>query len=187
MSQRFVYFSRNPLFYVANPSDEEIEHLRQQAELGDREAFEALYELELLCKYCMGVYCTGECIADRCPMCGEVDCDQIHEPPCPVCNVEGCTDCENTCPDCGSLYCMGECQFPRPYQVGSAFGGPVAIMVHQDAEICGCYGGGWHITDYDSIHRCPMHRPTRHHPECANEAAALDAGEEPPSVEECCG
>jgi hypothetical protein len=46
---------------------------------------------------------------------------------------------------------------PRPVQVGTAFGGPVVIEVHEKEEFCGCRGSGWHNTDYDSWHKCPHH------------------------------
>lgn len=46
---------------------------------------------------------------------------------------------------------------PCPVVVGRAFGGEVAIWVHEKAEHCGCRGGGWHSTDYDSWHKCPHH------------------------------
>lgn len=46
---------------------------------------------------------------------------------------------------------------PSPRVVGRAFGGEIAIWVHEKAEHCGCRGRGWHFTDLDSIHKCPHH------------------------------
>jgi hypothetical protein len=53
---------------------------------------------------------------------------------------------------------------PHGVVVGRAFGGEIAIWVHEKAEHCGCRGGGWHCTDLDSLHPCPHH--TGPHPEC---------------------
>lgn len=58
------------------------------------------------------------------------------------------------------------CHELEPYEVGSAFGGPVCIMVHPDPKICGCGGSGWQGTELDSVHRCPNHEVTNHHPDC---------------------
>lgn len=51
-------------------------------------------------------------------------------------------------------YAAGE---PCPQVVGRAFGGEIAIWVHEKAEHCGCRGSGWHFTELDSIHKCPHH------------------------------
>jgi len=52
---------------------------------------------------------------------------------------------------------------PSPRVVGRAFGGEIAIWVHEKAEHCGCRGGGWHCTDMDTLHECPHH--TGPHPD----------------------
>jgi len=46
---------------------------------------------------------------------------------------------------------------PYPVVVGRAFGGEVAIWVHEKAEHCGCRGHGWHSTELDTWHKCQHH------------------------------
>lgn len=54
---------------------------------------------------------------------------------------------------------------PSPVVVGRAFGAELAIWVHEDKEHCGCRGGGWHYTELDSIHECPIKAHAGPHPE----------------------
>ncbi|UCC74025.1 MAG: hypothetical protein JSV86_05560 [Gemmatimonadota bacterium] len=56
---------------------------------------------------------------------------------------------------------------PYAVQVGSAFGGPVCIMVSSDKDRCSCRGSGWCNTDMDSWHQCPNHYEGQQHPEYA--------------------
>ncbi len=60
------------------------------------------------------------------------------------------------------LYESGE---PYPVVVGRAYGGEVAIWVHEQPEYCGCRGSGWHSTELDSWHQCPHHFKHQPHPE----------------------
>lgn len=55
--------------------------------------------------------------------------------------------------------------------------GPTGFDTHPLGYLCGCRGGGWASTEYDSTHRCPMHVIASHHPECAS--PELD-------IKECC-
>ena len=89
-----------------------------------------------------------------------------------------CTSCPSTDADPATGHC-GACDdryyaslargyqagHPRAVQVGTAFGGPVCIEVHERAEHCGCRGGGWHSTEFDSWHPCPERGHEGPHPE----------------------
>jgi hypothetical protein len=37
-------------------------------------------------------------------------------------------------------------------------------LSHGDPELCGCNGGGWFLTSFDTWEECPFH-PSQHHPE----------------------
>ncbi len=87
-----------------------------------------------------------------CVRCGDT---AYHGDHCDICEAEYRQEL-------AEAYDAGE---PSPVVVGRAFGGEVAILVHEKAEHCGCRGGGWHCTDLDSWHACPHHSGP--HPEYA--------------------
>jgi len=92
--------------------------------------------------------------AFRCVRCGEAAYDD---------QTGHCGPCEAAYQaDLQEAYDAGE---PRGVGVGRAFGGEIAIWVHEKAEHCGCRGGGWHSTDVDSWHTCPHHHAGQCHPE----------------------
>jgi hypothetical protein len=75
--------------------------------------------------------------------------------------AETCGECEREYrAELAEAYDAGE---PRPMVVGRAFGGEIAILVHEEKESCGCRGSGWHSTDFDTLHECPHHKGA--HPE----------------------
>ena len=36
---------------------------------------------------------------------------------------------------------------------------------NEDETVCGCNGKGWFLSDVDTWHKCPYHRPDAPHPE----------------------
>jgi hypothetical protein len=74
-----------------------------------------------------------------------------------------CDPCEATYQaELAQAYDDGE---PYGVVVGRAYGGEIAIWVHEKAEHCGCRGHGWHSTNVDSWHTCPQHHAGQPHPE----------------------
>lgn len=41
--------------------------------------------------------------------------------------------------------------------------------IREEADLCGCRGRGWFISNVDTIHRCPMHYNGQPHPEAQEE------------------
>ena len=104
----------------------------------------------------------------------------VRQTACEYCKqyFQGCI-CDQFCRNCERLDCICDAYGPQ------YIGGGHAVMVHEIPALCGCSGSGWHISDFDSIHRCNIHEPTCHRPECYEYDAAVDAGEEPPHYSVC--
>jgi len=90
----------------------------------------------------------------------------------------------------GCLHCFG-CGYHNSQCVCEEFhysevGPGIAISLHPLGYLCGCGGSGWNMTDYDSVHKCPYHLITSHHPECDETLRNEEQGLPPPDVTQCC-
>lgn len=105
---------------------------------------------------------------------------QQHRRTC-ICKDSLCTGCRH-CRGCG--YHSSQCVCAEFYY--SEVGTGIAIDLHPLGYLCGCGGGGWNSTDYDSVHRCPYHQIASHHPECDQQLYNEAQGLPFPDVTECC-
>jgi len=96
--------------YSRNPSDEDIEHLKQQALLGDNEVIKELSEYNLFLNKEYGTFCSRPCNKeeeDSCVTCLNELCDDCLVE-CEVCGNRSCAGCAEICDNCSWLVCK-EC------------------------------------------------------------------------------
>lgn len=71
----------------------------------------------------------------------------------------------NVCITCHRRRTGCVCEQFAEIQIGNAYGGPVVIRLHPEPDLCQCHGGGWTVSDYDSVHQCHFHYSSQPHPD----------------------
>jgi hypothetical protein len=120
----------NKSHYRRNISDEELEYLKQQANLGDPDALQQLIDAGIdYCEYCEEFHKPNIIVCENCdetdctlnssPSCDEchpgscycgkefcISCLENHTSACQGCHILLCDTCWNQCLNCGNTYCL---------------------------------------------------------------------------------